>query len=843
MHCTSVPARGARVRFARVIALMSALLTANGIAATPDGDPMRALESARPSTPRPMRPQSSVPCVAGMAGGYPCQNVDLLAFVPLSVFSAVSTNSLWGWTDPADGVEYALVGADNGVAFFRLGDPTQPTYLGKLPTHTGSSVWRDVRVYQHYAYVGSDNNPGHGLQVFDLTRLRGQSTPQTFTEDGYYDGFGNSHTLSVNEDTGYLGVAGGDYLCPGDSQAGGFQLFDIHTNPLAPVRVGCVNDAGYTHEAQCFTYHGPDTAHAGRDICINANGNSGVLALIDATDPSAPVTLSHTTYAGSRYTHQAWFSDDHRYILLDDELDEQAFGHNARTYVFDAFELEAPVLAGYHDSDLHVIDHNLYVHGQYVYQSDYEAGFRILRLGNLSAAEMTEVASFDTYPDANDSAFNGNWNNYLFPGSGNVIATGIDEGFFVLQPHLCTAPAAPSLTATPDGDNRIDLAWSIPAPDSLYRVDRAQGGCGGSFQTIADQLSTGSYADTSASGEVNYGYQVTATDPSGFCASPASTCVEAETTGLCTAPPIFAGIASATNAATGQCSVALVWPAAAPACGGPAAYAVYRSPAPDFMPGPGNRIAHDLADLAWSDTTPIGGVQQYYVVRASDEANGAEETNLVRLSALPTGPNVDGTFVSGAEPGEPPFDTGSLEQPGRAPDTVEHAGWHYSTDYHHSGTQSFWSTQANNLCVTLVSPVLTLSASESPDLSFWTIWDIEDGYDGGVLDVSTDNGASWSRLTPVGGYPGTIADGDALCGITPGSGAFTGEGHLDAWTAWHIDLSPFAGQSVRLRWLYRTDYATSRLGWFIDDIAISHAQVPSACLGETIFGDGFDDAP
>ena len=65
-----------------------------------------------------------------------------------------------------------------------------PVYLGKLPTHTSSTTWRDVKVYNNYAFIVSEAG-GHGMQVFDLTRLRDVANPpETFTEDAHYDGFG-----------------------------------------------------------------------------------------------------------------------------------------------------------------------------------------------------------------------------------------------------------------------------------------------------------------------------------------------------------------------------------------------------------------------------------------------------------------------------------------------------------------------------------------------------------------------------------------------------------------------------------------------------------------------------
>ncbi len=90
--------------------------------------------------------QAQTPCENGMAGIYPCNGYDLLAHMPLSVFDASSSNDSWGWTDPETGIEYALMGLNNGTAFIDISDPINPIYLGKLPTHTSASIWRDIKV-------------------------------------------------------------------------------------------------------------------------------------------------------------------------------------------------------------------------------------------------------------------------------------------------------------------------------------------------------------------------------------------------------------------------------------------------------------------------------------------------------------------------------------------------------------------------------------------------------------------------------------------------------------------------------------------------------------------------
>lgn len=826
----------------RAIACATLLLASAPLAAQDELDAgMRALLAARPAAPPPATPLHESPCVNGLAAGiYPCSNIDLVAFVPVASVAASTTNSLWGWTDPQDGTEYALVGLNNGIAFFDLSVPDHPLYLGKLPTHTASSIWRDVRVHANHAFVVADNNGAHGMQVFDLTRLRNVvAPPVSFTEDAHYPNFGRGHTININPASGYAYIPGTN-TCNAPTATGALHMVDVRV-PTAPVFAGCVTTGSYTHETSCVDYSGPDAAHAGKEICFNANGPTDRLAIVDVSNKAAPVTLSSTPYTGSGYPHQGDLTTDQRYLLLNDELDESQFGHNARTLVWDVSDLDAPVLVGAHTHALPVIDHNLYVHDNYVYESNYESGLRILRLGNLSQAQLTEVAYFDTYPAGNAPEFNGNWNNYRFPGSGLVIATGIDEGLFVLRPNLCEAPAAPAgLAATAAGDNRIDLAWTGSGrPGASFVVERAQGGCGGVFSPLASGVSGGGYGDTAASGGVAYGYRVTET-AGPTCASATSACVVAQTTGVCNAPPLFAGVQGGSDAAASRCRIDLAWAAATPACGSGVEYAVYRGADSGFVPAPGNRIADHVGAASFLDFAVAAGQSYHYVVRATDLASGVEDQNLARLAASASGPPVDGSFSSGAEPNQPPFDTGAPTPLAVAPLSPDHAGWHITTARVRSGLQSFWSTAAGNLCASLVTPSITLAPGGGSTLNFWHAWDTQAGIDGGVVEISNNGGASWTRLTPNGGYPNAISTG-LFCGIAPGSGAYTSANQLNFRPA-TVALGAYAGQTIQLRWLYRSDGATNGQGWFVDDIELTHAMVPGPCTtdADTLLVDGYE---
>ncbi|MEZ7977448.1 MAG: choice-of-anchor B family protein, partial [Flavobacteriales bacterium] len=142
---------------------------------------------------------AQTPCVNGMAGPYPCENINLLSFVENGDLGGGSMNDIWGWVDPLDSAEYVLLGRTNGTSFLDITDPVNPIYLGDLPTATLNSTWRDIKVYNNYAFIVSEAGE-HGMQIFDLTNLRDIiSPPLLFEEDAHYSGWGNAHNIVINE--------------------------------------------------------------------------------------------------------------------------------------------------------------------------------------------------------------------------------------------------------------------------------------------------------------------------------------------------------------------------------------------------------------------------------------------------------------------------------------------------------------------------------------------------------------------------------------------------------------------------------------------------------------------
>lgn len=372
---------------------------------------------------------AQIPCVNGSAGGYDCNGYDLMSHLPLSTFGSPGANDSWGWTDPDNGNEYVLMGLEDGTAFIDISDPVNPVYLGKLPTFTGTIVWRDIKVYENYAFVVSEAS-GHGMQIFDLTKLRNVNNPPvTFTEDAHYDEFSNAHNIVINEDTGFA------YAVGTNTYGGGAHFINIQ-DPLNPVPAGGFAADGYVHDAQVVTYNGPDSDYVGSEIFVGSNGSEQVVSVVDVTNKNAPVGISTLTYSNVGYTHQAWFTEDHRYLLLGDEFDESNVGFNTRTIVFDMEDLDNPVELFSYFGETSAIDHNGYVKGDSYYLANYSAGFREIDISDIENENMSEIGFFDTYPANNDANYNGVWNVYPFFPSGNIMVNDRSEGFFLVRSQL-----------------------------------------------------------------------------------------------------------------------------------------------------------------------------------------------------------------------------------------------------------------------------------------------------------------------------------------------------------------------------------------------------------------------
>ncbi len=403
----------------------------------------------------PTRTVSNLRCVNGRAGSFPCKGMDLLSFVPLADFKGSEalaplgggTSDLWGWTDPKTRDEYVLIGKTNGTGIFRITDPTRPVYLGALRnTSPAQLIWHDIKVYKDHAFIVSES-AGHGMRVFDLTRLRGVTTAQDWTEDVNYPLAFSAHNVAINEETGYAYIVGGNngLLVP-DACLSGLHIVDIR-DPKRPRPAGChlrgegpgtalgivgvSGVASYIHDTQCVVYRGPDKEHRGREICLNSSETH--MSVVDVTNKLAPRQIGKAAYPKVGYAHQGWLTGDQSTFLMGDELDEGESVENTRTLIFDVRDLDKPRFLKAHNHRTTAIDHNMFIKDGLVYQSNYAAGLRVLDTRNAAKGSLREVGFFDSFPAHDQPKYVGSWSNYPYFPSGTIAFSGIDEGLFLVR--------------------------------------------------------------------------------------------------------------------------------------------------------------------------------------------------------------------------------------------------------------------------------------------------------------------------------------------------------------------------------------------------------------------------
>lgn len=374
------------------------------------------------------------------------------------VFTGASfLSDIWGWTSPnAPNHEYAIVGTSSGVAFVRVTDPTNPEFLGLVPTTDTTTIrnfWWDIKTYNNHAYWTTEVNNA-GVAIFELTQLDGMTQAQpdkTLLATARYGGNGyiRAHNISINEDSGFAyltGVSKDASVDPGFTDDGTI-ILDL-SKSLEPVEVGQILGID-SHDAQVVNYIGPDIDYQGSEIAVIFNGLDLQVGIYDVTNKGTIIEVSLPTYPGASFTHQGWLTEDHKYLIVGDEEDE-LFGisdprnpdlpDTARTYIFDVQDLNNPLFRGSFDSPAASIDHNLFVKGDHVYQAHYTAGIRVLDSSNIADGILKEIAHMDTEPrlpnkhmNHNINIFIGPWGVFPFFDSGTIAASDGINGLILMS--------------------------------------------------------------------------------------------------------------------------------------------------------------------------------------------------------------------------------------------------------------------------------------------------------------------------------------------------------------------------------------------------------------------------
>ncbi len=319
-------------------------------------------------------------------------------------------SDIWGYEK--DGIHYAIMGTLTKTNIFSLEDPKEPKLVHEV--FGARSIWRDIKYYGDYIYAVADQGRD-GLLIIDMSRA-----PDTITHSFYKPNI----TLGTDETTLqkchniYIDENGFAYLAGCNIGRGGILIFDLNQDPENPTFAGAAN-LQYSHDA--FTRG---------DTLYTSEIYQGNLGIYDVSDKANPRLLA-LQQTSRTFTHNAWPSDDGKYVFTTDER------AGAFVDAFDITDLNSIKLLDRfrpieRQNDA-VIPHNTHYHQGYLVTSWYTDGLRIVDAHKPD--NLVEVAYYDTWEDPLlcHNGFSGCWGAYPYTGSNMVYASDINNGLFILE--------------------------------------------------------------------------------------------------------------------------------------------------------------------------------------------------------------------------------------------------------------------------------------------------------------------------------------------------------------------------------------------------------------------------
>ncbi len=375
-------------------------------------------------------------------------NVHLLSsFVPDNI--STGYNDVWGYE--YDGLEFAVLGGEEGVFIVDVTDPLNPIeverYLGEFTT------WRDMKSFGDYLYVVLDRGPisSHGeLWVIDL-KLVGTQNQSLVRKLKLPFGNGYFHNCFVDVESKLLWLIGVD-----DHQASAF-AYDLNT-PLNPAFVTEIGNT-YWHDA-----------YVRSPYIYGCSFFEGELQIYDIHEVQDSKLVSKTRYTSGE-SHAVWLSDDGNTLVMADET------RDGYVTFWDVTSVDAPELVSRYFVGPNCVPHNVMFSDTLVYVSAYYDGLKVLNISDLS--HPVEVAKYDTYPEDNytrEGPWQGAWGVYSNLPSGNILVSDKTHGLFVLDvlPDLKTVYVHATVT-TPSGSKLSQVRMDVVAPQGIGNTVNTSG--------------------------------------------------------------------------------------------------------------------------------------------------------------------------------------------------------------------------------------------------------------------------------------------------------------------------------------------------------------------------------
>jgi choice-of-anchor B domain-containing protein len=332
------------------------------------------------------------------------QNKNITLKSKMKFPSGVRLSNICGFAK--NGKEYALVGTSAGMTIVDVTNPVTPVKLFDIPGRP--SIWREIKTWKDYAYVTTEG--GGGLQIVDLTNLPGSAPYKNIMPVIGVDSLRTTHALHI--DAGFL------YLYGHNVRNRGALFFDL-SDPWNPVYAGMFDQSPFS---DWYIHDG----YVRDNIMWACHVYAGTFSAIDVSDKSNPVVLS-TQESPLKVTHNSWLSDNSKVLFITDETDSSYVVSYDVTNLNNIRELDRIRPANNKGS----IGHNTHILNDYAVTSWYTDG--VIIIDGHRPDNLVIVGRYDTSP-LSGAGFKGCWGVYPFLPSGNLVASDIDDGLYVLAP-------------------------------------------------------------------------------------------------------------------------------------------------------------------------------------------------------------------------------------------------------------------------------------------------------------------------------------------------------------------------------------------------------------------------
>lgn len=341
----------------------------------------------------------------------------------------------WGWYQASKNREYAIAGSAAGTYFVDVTNPYSQVICDFEPGKITGTVWREIKTYQNYCYVVSDDAGPNSFQIFDMQYLP-DSVHKVYDSQAM---FKRTHALWV--DKNHLFCSSVTYS---DNTKSTLNIYSLAT-PSLPVLVRKLNqDAAFI-----TTVH--DT-YANNDTVFVSAGYGGMYCFT-LTPPSYSFTQvgSLTTYPGSGYNHSSAITPNKKTLVM---MDEVPAGLPIK--VIDVQNLaNMQVLATVNQYTFSsATPHNPFMYNDSLcFAASYCDGLQLWNIKNPSAPFLQGF--FDTHPQAGGNVasysdpYDGLWGLYPWLPSKNIIAVDEQNGIFVLKSKLIMDPDLATENNTP----------------------------------------------------------------------------------------------------------------------------------------------------------------------------------------------------------------------------------------------------------------------------------------------------------------------------------------------------------------------------------------------------------